>query len=70
MKLLVKAGEMLRLKSARVFHTELGTRMTTELNAPKGRELVVLVLGVSDPAAPFDLDAMLGAMGYQKVPNG
>lgn len=36
------------------------------LAAPPGRQLVVLVLGVSDPGQDFDVDSMLGALGYQK----
>lgn len=36
------------------------------LKPPRGRHLVVAVLGVTDPGVEFDVGAMLGAMGYVK----
>lgn len=58
----IKAGDIPRIKKMTV-QTGVGQ---AELRAPPRRELVVLVLGVSDPGVPFDVDSMLGALGYEK----
>lgn len=58
----VRAGEVLRVKKMSV---PIGDKLA-DLRAPPGRQLVVLTLGVSDTGVPFDVDAMLGALGYVK----
>lgn len=58
----IKAGDVPRVKKMTV-QTGVGL---AELRAPPGRELVTLVLGVSDPGEPFDVDSMLWALGYEK----
>lgn len=58
----IKAGDVPRVKKMTV-QTGVGQ---VDLRAPPGRELVVLVLGVSDPGLPFDVDSMLWALGYEK----
>lgn len=62
-QLAIRAGDVPRVKqmSCTIAPGKLAT-----LRAPPGRELVTLVLGVSDPGVPFDVDAMLGALGYVK----
>ncbi len=61
----VRAGHVLRLKRA----TVVGVDGVADLAAPAGRQLVALVLGVSDPGVPFDVEPMLRALGYVPEPE-
>lgn len=58
----VYAGNVLRLKTLGAFVD--GQKGLAQLRAPAGRQLVALVLGVSDPGVEFHVEPMLGALGY------
>lgn len=61
-KIALQAGSILRLKAASVV-VDGGI---ADLTGPPGRQMVVLVLGVSDTGVPFDVEPMLRALGYVK----
>lgn len=59
-KIALQNGHVLRLKAASVV---VGGGVA-DLEGPPGRQMVVLVLGVSDTGVPFDVEPMLRALGY------
>jgi hypothetical protein len=58
-------GQILRIKKATVA-IDGGV---ADLNSPHRRHLIVLLLGVSDPGVPFDVETMLAALGYVPGPQ-
>lgn len=60
----VRAGDVVPVTQITVVTTQAG--VGAQLKAPRGRHLVVAVLGVTDPDVPFDVDTMFAAMGYVK----
>ena len=59
-KIALQVGHVLRLKAASV----VVNGGVADLTGPPGRQMIVLVLGVSDTGVPFDVEPMLRALGY------
>ncbi len=64
-KIQIQAGTVIRIKRA----TCAVDGGVATLDGPPGRQLVALVMGVSDPGAPFNVPAFFAALGYVPGPQ-